>query len=203
VSQKIQSPDISQQLRRELSLAAAGAFGMEMDELVVPVALVADITGTRRELYNAFSGQVGIAAVAAQYARALVSWTRTTTPLNRVEVRRVTVSSSTAQAIRIGWGAPQPAGVIARGPKVQIPVGITAPSMVDVTSDNSAVAPVASEYAWTSYIGVTAPLVLDFSDDPWVMLTPGIGAAPGLVIHGGTVNTDLLVSCEWREYAAR
>lgn len=196
----LQSPDVAASLRRELSLAGSGAFSCQLDTTIQPVVIVGDTKAQRTDNYQSFIGGCFRAAGgAATYNRFLLAWYRQA-PISRIEITRLSFGSSVAGAVYAGWATPSPVGTNATlQSKTQIIGGGAVQPAGAIFDDNSAVAPVSSEYALRRIFGANAMQELDYSADPWVITTMTSGTMPGFVVVNGTANADLHVIIEWRE----
>lgn len=199
----LQSPDIPNQLRKQLQLSGAGSFPMTLDTMVQPVAIVADTREQNVEQYRDYVGWGQALALAGQYAQASLRWHFAAARTRRIEVRRITVYSGSATPLYVGWSALTPGGA---GTAYNRKSPRSAPGAAfDVTefagrifTAAPAVAPVSSEYGFVTQLAAGVAAELDFTDSPWEMFEQN--TTLGLTCICGAAATSLDIAFEWREY---
>lgn len=197
----IQSPDISNALRRALSLDGAGGLPMDAAMTVVPVAVVADVRDEVQNTTRRAWHQARVLAVAGQYSQAMLYWNPAPVGVpsqpRRVFVDRVTVWSASACILYAGLRTGGIAGLPFGSPRYKASAGIVAALPVEVRGGTSATDPIttAPEVCANYRLAPDSPIVIDFKDEPLQL------DQPGHVLFFGvdTVNVGLFATFEWRE----
>ena len=196
-----QRPQLAEAMRR--ALAIPEGFQLSADSVIVPTFNVGTVPSDDDPAFDDYSAWVSINAVAAQYSRVQLQWLAANPRVQRCEITKVTLNQGTTGYVFIGWGTPQPFGTVGWSqPKRQIPAGLGNLGAIRIFNDNSATAPISTDYGFIVMCPANVPVVCDFRDSPWAIMAPGVGAAPGLNITAANVNTNLAVAAEIREWRA-
>lgn len=198
--QRIQSPAISSALRQALALDGAGSFGMEMEQRVVPVAVVANVTQQADEgTLVTVAGYNEVAAVAAQASRVALTWAQSIPDQNvrAIYVDKLTIVATTAMTVRIGINPPS---AIVTNSIVALPQRKLSSAASESVSGqmwgDTAVGLISQAQAFMNVrLEANVSFVVKF-DDP-IVLDRGLNDQ--LVVAGLSANVDLRVSAEWRE----
>lgn len=193
----IQNPAIGNALRVALDLQGAGGFPMEADSVVVPVAIVADITQQAvRKIVPAW-GLCEVPAVAAnsQVAALLFLATAAQLGVKQILVDAVTIRSSAATSVHIGAVNRSISLAIAQAARRKDAELVASSLGAAVYSTTTGSAPLTFLPEAALAVGVPAEGVRIVLAEPVVLS----GTNQALIVVNDTQNQSLLVSYEWRE----
>lgn len=194
----IQSPVIGNALRQALDIDAAGGLPLAMEQLVLPVAVVADVRAQLNQGVVGYSNLRIVLPVAGQFSQcSLEIQAVNATRVTRVVPRRIQLRAS--GALPIYWRLQQGgiAGAVDAVPRRLDSALVTSQAAARVIGGTTAVAPNIAIAHGILYADAT-PVVWEPPID--VILTPDPTTNAALIFEGITANVGLALSCEWEEY---
>ena len=197
MTERLQSPEIASALRDALSLDGAGSISMEMDQIVSPVAIVADVRDLLRNNQVPVAHYGTIGPVAAQRSYASIEFQQFQNPNPRaILVDEIRIWSATSQLVYVGLNNAPMAGAAVQAGRRQFSdqtQGMAGRILMANSANASLVlAPFASSRFW---VPSNTEMTVIRPPSPWTLVQPG----HNLAVVCDTQNTDLVVCAFWRE----